>query len=101
VIGAGTYAANDTCAVSATGHGELFTRMVVAHDIAARMRYSQLSLKDAVEAVMAQELIANPGSGGLIAIDRLGNIAMPFNTERMYRGHAGADGVFTIGIYHE
>jgi beta-aspartyl-peptidase (threonine type) len=64
LIGAGTYAANDTCAVSATGHGELFTRAVAAHDLAARMRHAGISLADAAAAVMADPLLAEAGSGG-------------------------------------
>lgn len=101
LIGAGTYAANDTCAVSATGHGELFTRAVAAHDLAARMRYAGVSLADAAAAVMADPLLAQAGSGGLIAIDGEGHVAMPFNTERMYRGHAGVDGVLHVALYRE
>lgn len=101
VIGAGTYAANDACAVSATGHGELFLRMVAAHDIAARMRYAHMTLVEAAAAVMASKLGATPGSGGLIAIDAQGNIAMPFNTERMFRGYADTDGKFVVGILQE
>ena len=101
VIGAGTYAANDACAVSATGHGEFFMRLVVAHDIAARMRYARMSLADAAGEVVMKKLPAIGGTGGLIAIDRTGNIAMPFNTEGMYRGHAGSDGRFAVAIYRE
>jgi beta-aspartyl-peptidase (threonine type) len=101
LIGAGTYAANDTCAVSATGNGELFARVVAAHDIAARMRHAGATLADATAAVMADPLLAHAGSGGLIAIDCAGNIAMPFNTERMYRGHAGTDGVVHVALYRE
>jgi beta-aspartyl-peptidase (threonine type) len=99
VIGAGTYAANDACAVSATGHGEFFMRMVVAHDIASRMRYSGLSLTDAAHGIVMNKLKAIDASGGVIAIDTMGNIAMPFNTEGMYRGQVGADGEFKVEIY--
>jgi isoaspartyl peptidase/L-asparaginase-like protein (Ntn-hydrolase superfamily) len=101
LVGAGTYAANDTCAVSATGHGELFTRAVAAHDIAARMRYAGQSLAVAAASVMADPLLAEAGSGGLIAIDRQGRFALPFNTERMYRGHAGSDGDLQVALYRE
>jgi beta-aspartyl-peptidase (threonine type) len=99
VIGAGTYAANDACAVSATGHGESFMRLVVAHDIASRMRYAGASLQDAAQEVVMRKLAAIGGTGGLIAIDAAGNIAMPFNTEGMYRGQAGSDGRFKVEIY--
>jgi beta-aspartyl-peptidase (threonine type) len=99
VIGAGTYAANDACAVSATGHGESFMRLVVAHEIASRMRYSGLSLKDAAHDTVMNKLKAIDASGGVIAIDARGNVAMPFNTEGMYRGQVGADGEFKVEIY--
>jgi L-asparaginase / beta-aspartyl-peptidase len=103
VIGAGTYADNATCAVSATGHGEFFVRMVVAHDIAARMRYAQSPLVAAADDIVLHGLEA--GSGGLIAIDRQGNVAMPFNTERMFRGYMGNDGGSEgrrfVGIFRE
>jgi beta-aspartyl-peptidase (threonine type) len=103
VIGAGTYADNATCAVSATGHGEFFVRMVVAHDIAARMRYAQSSLTDAANDVVLNKLEA--GSGGVIAIDRHGNVVMPFNTERMFRGYmgngGGSRGRSMVGIFRE
>jgi beta-aspartyl-peptidase (threonine type) len=74
---------------------------VAAYDIAARMRHAGASLADAAAAVMADPLLAEAGSGGLIAIDRGGNIATPFNTERMYRGHAGTDGIFHVALYRE
>ena len=99
IIGAGTYAANDACAVSATGHGEFFMRMVVAHDIAARMRYANDSLMDAASDIVMNKLMAFGPTGGVIAIDRKGNIAMPFNTEGMYRGCVREDGVFVVEIY--
>jgi beta-aspartyl-peptidase (threonine type) len=99
VIGAGTYAANDACAVSATGRGEFFMRMVVAHDIASRMRYAGASLKDAAHDVVMNRLNAIGGSGGVIAIDAAGNVTMPFNTEGMYRGEVGPDGEFKVAIY--
>jgi L-asparaginase / beta-aspartyl-peptidase len=101
LVGAGTYAANDTCAVSATGHGEFFTRMVVAYDIAARMRYAHESLMEAADDVLMNKLAAIGGGGGVIAIDRDGNIATPFNTEGMYRGHVSGDGKYTIAIFRE
>jgi len=92
LIGAGTYADNNSCAVSATGHGEYFIRHAVAHDICARLAYQKVSLAEAAEYVVMEKLADAGGDGGVIAIDRDGNIAMPFNTEGMYRGHRlGAD----------
>jgi beta-aspartyl-peptidase (threonine type) len=88
LIGAGTYADNATAAVSCTGTGEMFIRLAVAHDICARMRYAGMSLASATEAVVQQALPAIGGRGGLVAVDRSGNVSMPFNTEGMYRGCA-------------
>ncbi len=88
IIGAGTYASNATCAVSATGTGEMYIRKVAAYDIAARMRYTGATLEQAAHAVMFEELPSIGGKGGLIAVDARGNITLPFNTEGMYRGYA-------------
>lgn len=98
VIGAGTYANNATCAVSATGDGEYFIRSVVAHDVSALMEYRGLSVQEATQQVLdkVQKL---GGAGGLIAIDRKGNIAQPFNTSGMYRGTIDAAGQISIAIY--
>jgi len=85
VIGAGTYANNDSCAVSATGHGEYFIRYHVAADICARVQYQQIPLQQAADVVINDILVKAGGSGGIIAIDIKGNIAMPFNSEGMYR----------------
>lgn len=85
LIGAGTWACNTTCAVSATGHGEVFIRFAAAHEIAARIRHAGQTLIDAAEAVVMQDLAQNDGSGGLVAVDGSGRIAMPFNCEGMYR----------------
>ncbi len=101
IIGAGTYADNKTCAVSATGHGEFFIRNVVAYDIAARMKYQQKDLKTAANEVI-QELKAKEGFGGVICLDKDGNVAMPFNTEGMYRGYiknTGGANVQLFGTY--
>jgi beta-aspartyl-peptidase (threonine type) len=92
IIGAGTYANNATCAVSATGHGEFFIRWTVAHDISALMEYKGLSLDSASNLVVNHKLVTAGGSGGVIAVDKNGNIAMPFNSEGMFRGFATADG---------
>lgn len=87
IIGAGTYANNATCAVSATGHGEYILRLIAGHDISALMAYQKMSLQAATELVVLKKLTQLGGTGGIIAIDAHGNIAMPFNTEGMYRGY--------------
>lgn len=99
IIGAGTYANNATCAVSCTGHGEFFIRNVVAYDVAALMEYKQLSLISAANYVVNEKLVKLGGDGGLIAIDKNGNIAMPFNTAGMYRGYKKSNGESEILIY--
>ena len=101
IIGAGTYANNHTCAVSATGHGEFFIRWTVAHDISALMEYKGLSLKSASELVVNDKLVKAGGSGGLISVDKLGNISMPFNSQGMFRAFATADGKEGVYIYGE
>lgn len=101
IIGAGTYANNATCAVSATGHGEYFIRSVVAHDISALMEYKGMSLTDAANEVVMKKLVERGGEGGVIAVDRNGNVAMPFNSEGMYRGYIKADGKHEILIYKD
>ncbi|MGI4953719.1 MAG: isoaspartyl peptidase/L-asparaginase family protein [Janthinobacterium lividum] len=98
VFGAGTWAENGACAVSATGHGEWFIRHGAAHEIAARMRLAGQTLAEAAQAVVA-ELHAVGGDGGLIAVDVAGNVALPFNSQGMYRGVIGADGVARTAIY--
>ena len=87
IPGVGTYANNKTCAVSTTGHGEYFMRCVTAYDVSAMMEYQKLSLKDATERAIHTKLTELGGTGGLIAIDSKGNIALPFNTPGMYRGY--------------
>lgn len=98
VIGAGTYASNDACAVSCTGHGEFFIRYAVAHDVWALMSYKGLSLQEAADWVVNKKLVEKGGEGGLIAVDKNGNIALPFNSEGMYRGYA-RPGERKIDIY--
>lgn len=88
VIGAGTYASDDACAVSCTGHGEYFIRYAVAHDVWALMAYRGWSLAEATDWVVNKKLVEKGGEGGLIAVDKNGNIAMPFNSAGMYRGFA-------------
>ena len=98
IIGAGTYANNNTCAISCTGHGELFIRSVVAYDISCLMEYKGLSLAEACHEVVMKKLVAIKGEGGLIAIDKNGNIELPFNSEGMYRAMKNAD-TELIAIY--
>ncbi len=99
VIGAGTYADNDTCGISATGHGEYFIRNVVAYDIAARMKYRGQSLVDAAREVIGKHLKKIGGSGGVIGLDRQGNIMMEFNTPGMYRGFIREEGKPRVSFY--
>ncbi len=99
IIGAGTYADNRTCAVSATGHGEYFIRHVVAYDICARMAYTARPLAETADEVVNRILKRAGGSGGVIAIDRHGRITMPFNTPGMYRAAIHRDGRLEVGIY--
>jgi L-asparaginase / beta-aspartyl-peptidase len=87
IIGAGTYADNNSCAVSATGHGEYFIRNVVAYDIAVRMAYAGQSLEEAANYVINEKLKELNANGGVIAVDKDGNISMPFNTSGMFRGY--------------
>lgn len=101
IIGAGTFAENESCAVSATGHGEFFIRWTVAYDIAALMKYRGLSVKDAANEVVNRKLKEAGGEGGVIALDAKGNFAMPFNSEGMYRGWIGSDGVPHVLIYRD
>ena len=101
IIGAGTYANNETCAISCTGHGEFFIRSVVAHDISCLIEYKGLSLKEACDFVVMDKLVKIGGEGGLIAIDKNGNIEMPFNSEGMYRAKKSEDGALFIKIYKD
>ena len=100
IIGAGTYADNETCAVSCTGHGEFFIRYAVAYDLSARMKYAKETLDKAANKIIHGELKEAGGSGGLIAVDRLGNISMPFNTTGMFRGYANSTEL-KVGIWEE
>lgn len=99
IIGAGTYANNNTCAISCTGHGELFIRSVVAYDISCLMEYKNLSLKEACDIVVMDKLVKIGGEGGLIALDAKGNIVLPFNSEGMYRASKKQNEEIFIGIY--
>jgi beta-aspartyl-peptidase (threonine type) len=99
VIGAGTYADNNICAVSCTGSGEFFIRRVVAYDVCAQMKYQGSSLKTACHNTIHGHLFEIGGDGGLIAIDKEGNICMEFNTEGMYRASKNSEGMELIAIY--
>ncbi len=101
VIGAGTYADNATVAISCTGTGEFFMRGLVAYDVAARMKYSKLSVSDAVDQTIQTELTDKNGRGGLIALDAKGNIKFGFNTEGMYRGYIQNDGKPVAMVYRD
>jgi L-asparaginase / beta-aspartyl-peptidase len=96
IIGAGTYANNDSCAVSATGTGEYFIRNTVASDICARVRYLHVSLERAANDVIMKELVAQHGDGGVIALDRAGHIATPFNTTGMMHGVVRSGGMIEL-----
>lgn len=101
IIGAGTWADNSSCAVSATGHGEFFIRNHVAADICARVKYQGVTIAEAGETVMQDVLLPMGGTGGVIIIDAEGNIATPFNTEGMYRASVDVNGKVTVAIYKE
>ncbi|MFA5683318.1 MAG: isoaspartyl peptidase/L-asparaginase [Lysobacteraceae bacterium] len=100
IIGAGTWA-DERCAVSATGWGEFFIRLAVAHDICARVAYGGVALRTAAEEVTLRQVPALGGDGGVIAVDAEGNIALPFNTSGMYRGWLRGDGARGTAIFHE
>ena len=100
IIGAGTYADNSTAAVSCTGHGEYFMLCSAAYDVAARMKYKNLNLENAASETV-EYLRKIGGEGGLIAVDTLGNVALPFNCEGMYRGYFQANGKMVIQIYKD
>lgn len=101
IIGAGTYANNASCAISATGWGEYFIRAVVAHDIAALMEYKGLSIQEAAKIVIHDKVGKLGGDGGIVGIDNKGQIAMEMNTAGMYRAHMDGEGNLTVKIYAE
>jgi beta-aspartyl-peptidase (threonine type) len=98
IIGAGTYADNQTCGVSCTGHGEYFIRIGVAKEISDQMAFGNKSLEEAVNYTIHEKLTGMEALGGLIAIDKEGNVAMHFNTPGMYRGYQNGGKTY-IGIY--
>ncbi|KGL51003.1 isoaspartyl peptidase [Pantoea ananatis] len=99
--GAGCYASNDSVAVSCTGTGEVFIRTLAAYDVAAQMRYGGRTLQQASVNVIHDSVLELGGSGGLIAVDREGNVALPFNSEGMYRAYARTDEAAEVAIYRE
>lgn len=101
VIGAGTYADNNSCALSATGHGEYFIRAVVAHSVCALMEYKGLTLQQAADEIIMNKLVKMGGEGGIIAVDGKGNVTMTFNTQGMYRGYIKGHDKPVIAIYKE
>ncbi|MFT4642748.1 MAG: beta-aspartyl-peptidase (threonine type) [Candidatus Azotimanducaceae bacterium] len=99
MIGSGNYANNKTCAISCTGSGEFFIKGVVAYDVACLMEHKEMSLEDASNEVIHKRILEIKGDGGLIAVDIHGNIAMPFNTEGMYRASKSSNGIEEVSIY--
>lgn len=101
IIGAGTYADNTVCGISATGHGEFFIRAAVAHDICARALYQGITLQEAADRVIKQKLVDMGGDGGIVALTPAGELVFSFNTEGMYRAGINAAGERMLGIYQE
>ena len=101
VIGAGTWADDETCAISATGHGEIFIRYAACHEIASRLRHAGQGLDEAANGVVIDLLAPVGGSGGIIAVDKYGAFSLPFNCAGMYRGVVIGDGVLRTAIYDE
>lgn len=99
LIGSGTYANNKTCAISCTGHGEIFIRTVAAYDVSCLMEYKGMCLQDAMEVVVHNKLIKLEGEGGMIGVDAEGNAAMVFNSAGMYRGVKNSRGISEVFIY--
>ena len=101
IIGAGTYADNEACGVSCTGHGEYFIRYAVAHDIAMLVKYKGLSVQQAADLVVQKKLKKAGGEGAVIVLDPKGNVAISFNSERMFRGTITEDGKVHIVAFYE
>lgn len=99
MIGAGTYANNATCAISCTGHGEMFIRSVAAYDVSCLMEYKGMSLQEAMDTVVNTKLVALQGEGGMIGVDAKGNAAMVLNSAGMYRAMKNSKGVQEVSIY--
>ncbi len=101
MIGSGTYANNKTCAISCTGHGEIFIKAVAAYDVSCLMEYKGLSLTEAMNEVVNVKLKAMNGEGGMIGVDAKGNMALLFNSAGMYRGAQSSDGTYFVSIYKD
>jgi beta-aspartyl-peptidase (threonine type) len=101
IVGAGTYADNDACAVSGTGHGEFFITNAVAYDICARVRYLDETIGDAADYVVMGVLVEQSADGGVIAMDPNGDVAMPFNTSAMLRGYLRAGAEPEVAIFRD
>ena len=99
LIGIGTYANNKTCAISCTGHGEIFIKAVAGYDVSCLMEYKNFTLQQACEEVVLKKLVALNGEGGMIGIDAKGNAALVFNSAGMYRGLKNSDGENFVAIY--
>ena len=99
MIGSGTYANNATCAISCTGHGEMFIRAVAAYDVSCLMEYKGFTLQQAMDKVVNEKLVKIEGEGGMIGVDALGNAAMIFNSAGMYRGCKNSKGLREVAIY--
>lgn len=101
LIGSGTYANNKTCAISCTGHGEYFIRAVVAYDVSCLMEYKGYTLQEACDEVVLKKLVKLGGEGGLIAVDGKGELALPFNSDGMYRGYRSSGREGRVAIYKD
>ena len=101
VIGAGTYANNNTCAISCTGHGEVFIKAVAAYDVSCRMEYKGETLDAAMDAVVNKKLVEMEGEGGMIGVDASGHVAMMMNSAGMYRGMRNSEGAYEVAIYKQ
>ena len=99
IIGSGTYANNHTCAISCTGHGEMFIRAVAAYDVSCLMEYKGYSLQQAMDTVVHDKLVKIGGEGGMIGVDAQGNAALVFNSAGMYRGVKNSSGLYEVAIY--
>lgn len=99
IIGAGNYANNKTCAISCTGHGEIFIKAVAAYDVSCLMEYKNYTLEEACNEVVLKKLVEMKGDGGLIGVDAKGNVALVFNSAGMYRGFRNSEGEGEIAIY--
>ena len=99
MIGSGTYANNKTCAISCTGHGEIFIKAVAAYDVSCLMEYKGMTLQQAMNFVVNDKLVKMQGVGGMIGVDAHGNPALMFNSEGMYRGAKSSDGFYEVGMY--